>query len=86
MAHASTSMPCMKNPTKRLRQVVTDVDDARTVLQDDVAFVSPFLDGKMLDFDVSCMGGRPILVDHGNCGLIVDEKRRRTRTDCFQLQ
>ena len=72
--HASTSMSCMKNPTKSFCQVITSIDDARAVTQDNVSFVTPFLNGEMMDFNVLCTGSRPILVDHVT--TIADRFRR----------
>ena len=69
----------MKDPTKGFCQVVAGVDDARTMTQDDVDLVSPFLNGEVLNLDVLCTGSRPILIDHGNCSLVMNEKGRCTR-------
>ena len=76
MSHATTGMSSMKNPTKGLRKIVTDIQNARAVTKNDVSFVAPFLDGEVLDLDVSSTRSGTGLVDHGNCSLIVNEKRR----------
>ena len=85
MAHTATGMPIMKHPTKGFRQIITGIDNAGAMTQDDVTLVSPFLNSEMLDFNVACTWSGPILVDHGNRGLIVNEKGSRTRANGFQL-
>ena len=85
MSHASASMARVEHPTKSFGHVVTQVDDTWTVTQDNVALVAPFLNGEVLNLDVARTRSGTGLVDHGNCSLIVNEKRGSTRTESVEL-
>ena len=47
----------MKDPTKSLSQVIAGIDNARDVLHDDFPFRSLFLNGEMLDLDMTGTSG-----------------------------
>ena len=64
---------------------ITIVDDTGTVSHDDLSFITPFLNGKMLDLDVAGTGCGSVFVDHRNRSLIVDEQRGRTRSKCIEF-
>lgn len=71
VAHHTTAMSVVQNPTKCFGKSVTGVDDTGTMMAGNVD-TFPFLNRKPLDVDVSCTGSRFALVDHGNGGFIVD--------------
>ena len=85
VAHASARMTRMEDPTQCLRQIVTDIEDTRTMAQDDVTFVAPLLDGKVLNLDMSSARSRPRLVDHRNRGLVVDKQWSGARTKSVEF-
>ena len=53
MSQSPASMAMMKDPAKRLGEVIGIVDDAREVNQENVTIVLPILDGKVLDGNVA---------------------------------
>jgi len=53
MAHNATSVPRMEDPTERLGQIVSRVEDSRYVEHDDISGGFPVLDGKELDVDMA---------------------------------
>ena len=71
MAHCSTRMTVVENPTERFCQIVSGVEDSRYVANDEVASFFPFLDGEVLDVDMSRAFGRDASVDHVDGGFIV---------------
>ena len=85
MSHATASMARVEHPTKSFGHVVTQVDDTWAVTQDNVALIAPFLNGEVLNLDVARTRSGTRLVDHGNRGLIVNEKRGSTRTESVEL-
>lgn len=68
----------MEDPSERLSEVVARVQDPSNVHHGDVHFISPFLNGEVLRLDVTRARGWFLLVDHGDGGLVVNKKRRRT--------
>ena len=65
MAHESTGMTGMENPSKRLGQVISWVDDPRDVGKEDgLEFLDPGLDGKHLDINVATPFCGDTVVDH----------------------
>ena len=61
----------MKNPAERLGEVITRVDDARDVMHDDFTILFPFLDGEVLDGDMTRTIGGDACIDHVDRGHIV---------------
>ena len=53
MSHKSPYMAVMQNPSERLCKTVRGVDDTRDVLHDDVTSFLPFLNGEVLDGNLS---------------------------------
>ena len=53
MSHETMSMSFVENPTKRFSKIITGVDNARDVSHDEVTFILPILNGKMLNVDMS---------------------------------
>ena len=81
MSHVASCMTAMKNPAKSFGHVVTGIDDSWEVLHDDIPSVSPFLNGIMLDFDVSGMWSGTGFIDHSQSSLVVNEECGRTRSN-----
>jgi hypothetical protein len=67
----------MEDPTEGLGQIIAGVDRSSNMLHDEITLFAPFLDSEMLDLDVSCSCSGPVLVDHIQCGHIVDQQARR---------
>jgi hypothetical protein len=75
-----TGMTSMEDPTKGLGQIIAGVDRPSNMFHDEISLFAPFLDSEMLDLDVSCSRSRPVLIDHIQCGQIVDQQARRARS------
>jgi hypothetical protein len=71
VAHGTASMTGKESPAKRFGSMVGNVDDAGDVTHDDDTTALPFLDGKVLNVDVSRVGSRFAFVDHRNSGNVV---------------
>ena len=76
----------MENPSERLCQIITGIEDPREMFHDEVALLSPFLDGKMLDLDVLCTGCGSVFVDHTKRSFVVDQHTGQTRTECMEFR
>ena len=75
VSHTTSGMAGEEHPRQGFRESVAAVHDARKVLHDDVLGLSPFLNGEMLNLDVTCSGSRSRLIDHGQGSLVVDVHR-----------
>ena len=78
MAHNTTGMSRVKNPSERLGQVISRVEDARDKNHKDVAIVFPILDRKVLDVNVARTFSRMASIDHfdGSGIVFIDRSRR----------
>ena len=47
MTHGTTSMSLMENPTERLGEIITGIDNARDKAHDDVTSFFPVLNGEV---------------------------------------
>jgi len=72
MVHGTSHMLMVQGGAERLGSCVAWVDDAGDVVLLDDPALSPLLDCKVLDIDVTGAGGWLPLVDHGNGSLIVN--------------
>ena len=52
MAHRATDMAAVEDPAERFGQSIRGVDRARDMLQNNIALIFPFLNGKMLDVNM----------------------------------
>ena len=68
VAHHSSGMTGMKDPTQRLGEVIGWVDDSWNVVHDDVTIIFPLLNSKPRDVN---MFSGDLRVDHMNGGDIV---------------
>ena len=64
---------------RELGTSISAVDDTRNMVKFDQTTLSPFLNGEVLNVDVTRTSGRLVLVDHGDGGHVVDVDRRRRR-------
>ena len=71
MAHETTAVAGVENLTNTLGKGITGVDDARDVLENNVASAFPILDREELDIDVARAFGRAVSVNHLDRGLVV---------------
>lgn len=80
VAHESTCMSGVEDPTKWLGEVISRVNDARNMVKVDVAILFPVLDGEVLYINVASPfswepsvdhldGGNVVRVDRGGRGL-----------------
>ena len=75
----------MKNPTKGLGEVITGVQDAGQMTHEDFFLGAPFLDGKVLDFDMTSAWRRAVLIDHVEGCLVVDVEDTGLRAKCLEF-
>ena len=80
MSHATTGMTGMQNPSKRLGEIITGIENPRKMLHDEIFLLAPFLDSEMLDVNVSSTGSRTLFIDHLESSHVVNEEACRTRT------
>ena len=71
MAHDTSSVAGMQDPTNAFGESVAGVDDTGDVLKDDVSSGLPILDRKELDVDMAAPFDRAASVHHFNGGLVV---------------
>ena len=64
MSHATTGVTGMQDPSKRLGEIITGIENPRKMLHDKNFLLTPFLDGKMLDVDVWSTESGTFLIDH----------------------
>jgi hypothetical protein len=79
VAHNAANVSVMQNPTEGLGLSVCGVYDTRDVCELDVAALSPFLDRKVLNVDVTRAFSRPIRVHHVDGSLVILVKQSRPR-------
>ena len=72
MSHATACMARMEHPSKNLGQIIARIENPCEMFHDNVAFLAPFLNGKVLDLDVTSTRCGTVFVDHRFCSLIVD--------------
>ena len=53
----------MKNLAENFGPIIAGVDNPRNMLHHNLSFGTPFLNGKMLDLDMTSMRSGPIFVD-----------------------
>ena len=77
MAHRAADMATVEDPAKCFGQSVRGVDRAGDMLQNKVALILPFLNGKMLDVDMPGAGRGFGGIHHEDSGLVVLIQHRR---------
>ena len=86
MAHTATSMLGEQHPTESLGEAIAGVDDSRKVLHNDIPLFAPFLNGEMLDLDMTRPRSGSGFVDHIERGNIVNQQTGWTRTEGIKFQ
>ena len=86
MAHTATSMSGEQHPTESLGEAITGVDNPGKVLHNDIPLFAPFLDGEMLDLDMTRTRSGSGFVDHIERGNIVNQQTGWTRTEGIKLR
>ena len=81
MAHTATNMLGEQHPTKSLGEAIAGVDDPGKVLHNDIPLFAPFLNGEMLDLDMSRTRSGSGFVDHIERSNIVNQQTGWTRTE-----
>ena len=81
MAHTATSMSGEQHPTESLGKPIAGVDDPRKMLHNDISLFTPFLNGEMLDLDMTRTRSGSGFVDHIERGNIVAQQTGWTRTE-----
>ena len=77
VSHTATRMTRVQHPAKGLGEIIARVEDPREMFHDQVALFTPFLNSEVLDLDVSGTRCGSVLVDHVQCGSIVDQHTGR---------
>ena len=72
MAHSTMEVTRMELEGERFSSGIRRIDRSRDMCEQDVAIRAPFLNGKMLDVDVTSTRCWTIVVDHGDSSLVVD--------------
>ena len=85
MSHAAAGVARMKHPAQSFREIVADVHDSWAMVHNDITCVLPFLDGKVLNVDVTRARGGTRFVNHCNRSLIVNEQLGSTGSQGFQF-
>ena len=62
----------MQHPSERLGKIISRVDDTRNVFHHKVLLLNPFLDGKVLNVDMTRTGRGSGFVNHRKRSLVVD--------------
>ena len=78
MTHDAASVAFVKDPSKRLGEVIGWVDDARDECHECVTSIFPVLCGEVLDVDVARATCRNACVDHVDGRLVVTVQRSGT--------
>ena len=73
VAHGTSDMTRMESPAKGLGASIRRVDDARDVVKNDDGTSSPFLDGVVLNIDVTTTSSGLVFVDHGDSSFVITE-------------
>ena len=71
MSHDITRMPRVKDPAKRLSQVIRWIDDSRDVFHNNITAGFPILDCKEPDINMTRPFSRFIGIDNINCRLVI---------------
>ena len=74
MPHASPGVTSMQHPAKGLGQSIGGIEKAGKVFHDDVTFLAPFLNGKVLRLDMASLRRGPVLAGHLKGREVVDEQ------------
>ena len=64
VSHDSPSVTGVENPSKRLGKVIRWADNARDMMHDKVLLFLPFLNGKVLDINMTGAFSRNTIVNH----------------------
>jgi hypothetical protein len=72
-------MAMMERGAQGLCQRIGGVDNARDVREDDLLGSFPFLEGKMLDVDMTGTWCGAICIDHQDCRGVIFEQGGRTK-------
>ena len=75
MAHEAGCMTIMEGIAKGLGALIRWVKNTGDMLDKEITVSTPFLNGKVLDVDVTGPSSRFVLIDHGNGGLVVNIQR-----------
>lgn len=71
VTHGATSVTGVECPAEGLGTLVGGVDDAGDVVHDDISTLTPLLNGKMLNVDVTRARRRLAVINHGNGSQIL---------------
>ena len=71
MTHQATNMTEVESGAERFSEGVRRIDDTRDVAKDNIAVGLPFLNGKVLNVNMSRTWRRSTCVDHQDCRLVV---------------
>ena len=86
MAHSAGRVTGMQLRTQSLGGLVGGIERSRKMGDHNLLTLAPFLNGKMLDVDVTRAGGGFVLVDHGNGRHIVNMENSGTVLLVAQLE
>ena len=86
VAHSVASMSGEQNPSKSLGKPITGVDHPGKVLHNNIPLFAPFLNGEMLDFDMTRTRSGSGFVDHIERSNIVDQQTSWTRTERIKFR
>ena len=75
MTHEAANMTMMKRGSKRFRQGIRGVDDTRNVRKNNLIRCLPFLEGKMLDVDMTSARRGTTRINHQDGGSVVFKQR-----------
>ena len=81
MPHVAMGITGMQDPSKRFGEILTRIDNPRKMLCDKIFLLALFLDGKMLDVNLSSTGCRMLFIDHVESCYVINEQ---ARSKCFK--
>jgi len=71
ISHKSASMPGMKDPTKRLGEIIGRIQHTRDEVHDNVANLFPIIDSKPLNINMLNGWSRLISIHHEDSSLVI---------------
>ena len=85
MSHTAAGMTSMQHTPKSLGKIITGIHRSGEMFHDKVALFAPFLNGKVLDLDVSSTRRGPRFVDHMQRCKIIDQQTGWTRSESAEF-